>query len=118
MRKIRMSGSVGASGEQSPEATRPGLLLLPHILPPDGFNPPVLKAWFEIEIPMASGTGTRRSGSDSAALHPPKIRNTRRLVSHYVPESLVEAGSPYPLRQELPGIDKRRAVSSGSYRPG
>ena len=23
MRKIRMSGSVGASGEQSPEATRP-----------------------------------------------------------------------------------------------
>ena len=31
MRKIRMSGSVGASGEQSPEATRPRMLLLPHI---------------------------------------------------------------------------------------
>ena len=30
MRKIRMSGSVGASGEQSPEATRPRMLLLPH----------------------------------------------------------------------------------------
>src|SRR5438105_3078038 len=30
MRKIRMSGSVGASGEQSPEATRPELLPPPH----------------------------------------------------------------------------------------
>ena len=33
MRKIRMSGSVGASGEQSPEATRPGMLPLPLIVP-------------------------------------------------------------------------------------
>ena len=30
MRKIRMSGSVGASGEQSPEATRPRMLPLPQ----------------------------------------------------------------------------------------
>ena len=27
------------------------MLLLPHILPPDAFNPPVVKAWFEIETP-------------------------------------------------------------------
>ena len=32
MRKIRMSGSVGASGEQSPEATRPGLLPPPLVV--------------------------------------------------------------------------------------
>ena len=32
MRKIRMSGSVGASGEQSPEATRPRMLPLPPIV--------------------------------------------------------------------------------------
>jgi hypothetical protein len=31
MRKIRMSGSVGASGEQSPEATRPRMLPLTPI---------------------------------------------------------------------------------------
>ena len=31
MRKIRMSGSVGASGEQSPEATRPRMLPLPPL---------------------------------------------------------------------------------------
>ena len=31
-----MSGSVGVSGEQSPETTRPGLLPLPHFVPGKG----------------------------------------------------------------------------------
>jgi hypothetical protein len=51
-RKIFIRYAYNRTGVRASRA-----MLLPHILPPDGFNP--LKAWFDIETP--DGVGHRHT---------------------------------------------------------
>ena len=64
MRKIRMSGSVGASGEQSPEATRPGLLPLPLQPPCCSVAPPVVMKTKSVIASVAWSSGRIARPSD------------------------------------------------------